>query len=535
LILEAYARWGTHCAKRLRGDFAFAIWDRQRRRIFCARDLLGVKSVNYHMGPDVFCFASEMRGVIVHEAVPHELNEGRIADFLIHRLEGIDHHSTFYRDVRRLPPAHHVVISAEGMVIQRYAKLEAPSTLRLRSDSDYAEAFQERIDVAVGESLRCHGAPALMLSGGLDSATLVASARKLERDEGHPPLAVFSAQSRLADCLETHFANAVISQGDLAPTRVLAGEMGAHQAAMENTYEAMEAPFDSNMTLLIAVYQRARRGGHKVLLDGVDGDLVASLGTSYPAYLLRQGQLWMAQREVLGQWKNTYRRTAPLWQLALRTAGPVLLPAMRQWWKERTATKRRASVPLGTVIHPDFAKRIQLSERLEALERHHGDGLAPTLGEASCQRLTHPYLAVALERYNRLASLCGLEARHPLLNQRLVEFCLSLPWEQKSRHGWSKWIMRHAGEARLPRTLCWRRGHEHLGGSFSAHWMSLHATSINAELQAPDPLLENYVDLATARRAWYAHRHGGSFDDQVNAWYAYILSRWLRRQKVSEF
>jgi asparagine synthase (glutamine-hydrolysing) len=81
LILGAYKRWGERCPERLLGDFAFAIWDRRRQELFCARDHIGVKPFYYHRAGKLFVFASEIKALLCVPEVPRRLNEVRVAPF----------------------------------------------------------------------------------------------------------------------------------------------------------------------------------------------------------------------------------------------------------------------------------------------------------------------------------------------------------------------------------------------------------------------------------------------------------------------
>jgi asparagine synthase (glutamine-hydrolysing) len=152
IILTAYLAWGESCVERLLGDFAFAIWDPRRRALFCARDHFGMRPLYYHHTPGrFFAFASEPRAILVLPQTPYRINEGRIADFLVSQLEGIDKTSTFFEEVYRLPPAHVLTVTPGGVKQRRYWTLEPGPELRLPTDEAYAEAF---LDVFT-ESVRC--------------------------------------------------------------------------------------------------------------------------------------------------------------------------------------------------------------------------------------------------------------------------------------------------------------------------------------------------------------------------------------------
>lgn len=129
LLLAAYLRWGPQAPEYLLGDFAFAIWDAQRQRLFCARDHLGVKPFYYHHNPGrLFCFASEIKALLALPQVPAELNEVRVADYLLPMLE--DQEITFYRQIVRLPPAHRMTVTRRGACLERYWALDPEREIR---------------------------------------------------------------------------------------------------------------------------------------------------------------------------------------------------------------------------------------------------------------------------------------------------------------------------------------------------------------------------------------------------------------------
>ena len=110
LIIEAYKKWGERCPERLLGDFAFAIWDGRNRRLFCARDHMGVKPFYYYRSYRLFAFASEIKALLCLPDVPHKLNEVQIADYLLDNYYE-DKAVTFYEGILRLPPAHVTSVS----------------------------------------------------------------------------------------------------------------------------------------------------------------------------------------------------------------------------------------------------------------------------------------------------------------------------------------------------------------------------------------------------------------------------------------
>ena len=114
IILAAFLRWGSSCAEHLLGDFSFVIWDAQRRKLFCARDHMGIRPLYYYQSGKLLVFASSAQAVVSTPLVPERISDERVADFLVGELEGVNNRCTFFQDVWRLPPAHTAEFSDLG-------------------------------------------------------------------------------------------------------------------------------------------------------------------------------------------------------------------------------------------------------------------------------------------------------------------------------------------------------------------------------------------------------------------------------------
>jgi asparagine synthase (glutamine-hydrolysing) len=473
VILTAYLTWGEACVEHLLGDFAFAIWDPRRQSLLCARDHFGMRPLYYHHTPGrFFAFASEPRAILVLPRVPYRINESRIADFLVSQLEGIDKTSSFFEEVYRLTPAHVLTVTPDAMKQRRYWTLEPGPELRLSSSEAYAEAFLEVFTEAVRCRLRSAGSVGSMLSGGMDSGSVVAVARGLLAEEGRGPLPTFSAVGPDSEhCVETRTIRAAITMEGLAPHLISYAELQPWLPELQELTWDADEPFDAQMTLVRTLYLAAHRRGIKVMLDGVAGDLVLGEG-SYLARLLRRGRWRTAYREAVAQnrfWGGAY----PAWRELYHAARSALVPHLvrRLAAPLRARQRLRREMP-DSPICPRFAERIRLGERLESLGRHGSSGVSQSYSLERAQAIEHPYLTVGRERYDRVASAVAVEPRDPFLDLRLVDLCLSLPGEQRLADGWPKVVLRRAMAGRLPEAVRWRRGKEHLGWLFNTALMS---------------------------------------------------------------
>ena len=210
LIGRAYAKWGEECVSHLLGDFAFAIWDDTRRRLVCARDQFGVKPLFYAVKGVTVAVSNTLDCLRLHPGVSNDLYEPAVADFLLFG-ENREVAIPSFRDIKRLPAAHRMTLSAEGTCLERYWTLPIDEPIHFARDRDYIDRFNELLRSAVGDRLRTNRATVLM-SGGVDSTTLAAAALAMQPERpGLVVDAVTSVYERLIPDPERNFAGLVAS------------------------------------------------------------------------------------------------------------------------------------------------------------------------------------------------------------------------------------------------------------------------------------------------------------------------------------
>ena len=184
LILRAYQVWGEDCVQHLIGDFAFAIWDGRRQRLFCARDQLGIKLFYYARVGNSLIFSNTLNCIRLHPQVSNRLNEQAIADFLLFDMN-YNLETTAFADIGCLLAAHTLTLSDGEVKCQRYWTLPVPEMIRYKRDQDYVDRFKELMGMAVSDRLRTEKV-AVLFSGGLDSTTIAATALEVARQQSQP-------------------------------------------------------------------------------------------------------------------------------------------------------------------------------------------------------------------------------------------------------------------------------------------------------------------------------------------------------------
>jgi asparagine synthase (glutamine-hydrolysing) len=533
IVLAAYEKWGRECPKHLIGDFAFAIWDKKKHRLICVRDHFGVKPFYYYLSKESFVFASTPHALLASGKVPPVIHEERIADFLVNPLEGIDKTSSFYSDVFRLPPAHMLLVQAQGMTLERYWELGPTVQPGLRTEAEYLESFQELFTESIRCRLRNVTSPASMLSGGMDSSAIVGMGRKLLAEEGKS-LHAFAVLSNSAGInRETPYIYSVLDQGNLQSHLISETELFQWMDELVKVIEVEAEPFDSLMNLNRAVYLHAQDHGISALLDGIDGDVLLS-GSGHLTQLWRQG----AYRTIIGETLKAEGLTAE-YKMGRRLFINSLLSAITPFPPDRFRNLRQLvrygkalrSAIRDTLIDREFAVRSHLGERFATLDSHSPRPRSFSQMDAHKIALKHPFLTVGLERYGRVASAFGIEARHPFTDVRLAEFCLGLPWQLKTHHGWTKLILRRVLEPQLPSEVIWRKDKDSLMWEVNRLILKERAEYFYQITLDEQANLRSYIDLRKLMKFWQNYLTLGDEKHAELIWSGVALAMWLRHQR----
>jgi asparagine synthase (glutamine-hydrolysing) len=427
LLLHAYAAFGERLLDHVIGDFAFAVWDAPRRRLFCARDHFGVRPFFYASAGDTFAFASDLDALRAAGDGYAELDEEAVADFLLFGAFQ-DATATIRRDVRRLPAASMLTLDAGGMRIRKYWEPAARRVFRCRSDDDYAAQFADVFERCVSDRLAANGV-AVHLSGGLDCTSIAAAAAGIASTAtpGRPRQGAVTGFTTTCTGLidgdrEAHYAQMVASALGI-PLVVQALERYAlFERAGEPTLSTAEPIANPNLAASFDTAALMGDANLRVLLSGQGGDAMFAGSLSYYANLLRSGR-W---GKLLIEAARHVHATRSLAGMGLRgalrpaSAAPPWEPEFPAW------------------IEPSFARRTA------AVERWHAGWRAINGGVDAHAQLRMPWLSSQFEEHEALRM--PVVVRYPFYDVRLVDFVLGVP-NYVTR---GKRVLRHAMRGRLP-------------------------------------------------------------------------------------
>jgi asparagine synthase (glutamine-hydrolysing) len=408
LILHAYHAWGRDCVAHLLGDFAFAIWDGRERALFCARDHFGVKPFYYSQIGGSFVFSNTLNAVRLHPQVSADLNELAIADFLLFGYNQEPYTSTFAA-IRRLPPAHTLLVQDGEIETRRYWTLPIEETVYYKRPEEYVERFQELFWQAVDDRLRTDSVGVFM-SGGLDSTAVAAAAKELlsRRQPNHDLRAYTVVYDHLIPDEERYWSGLAANHLDI-PIHHLAADEYEPWQGWDRPEQAYPEPMDTPFGAIAADQYREVVLHHRVALTGYGGDPAFYPSQAYFVDLVRQFRFERVLSDA-GRYFLAHRRLPPLY--------------FGTWLRKRFRPATEAQkVPAW--LNQRFADRLGLTER-SAQNRQNGKGEHPSRAEAFTF-LADLFWTNLFEGLSPGVTQAGLEQRHPFFDVRLLRFLLRLP------------------------------------------------------------------------------------------------------------
>lgn len=543
LVLLAYEKWGESVPAHLIGDFVFFIWDGRRQYLFGARDAAGSRHFYYHAAHHCFSFASEIRALLATGRIQIRLNEERLLDYLVVEYDRDDETGTFYQGIERLPAGHAMRVQQGRVQSWRYWNPLALSPLRFSSQAECAEAFLDQLREAVRCRLRGHGQLGAMLSGGLDSSSIVALIGKEFRNQLESPLQTYSLiRDDRENCTDWPGIQAVLRNPWFDSTVITSAQARSAAPSYLRKIPELDEPllltdgFPESLLL-----DAAQDRGCRIMLEGMAGDLLFYSSTRSLDAILRQRMFSYLPAQLAA-----YRRHGISWSTwrlllqASRVYAPdfsiKLFRRLRQAFSVYTANAHEMPGDLLGLMHR--SKATDFLARREA--RRLGQKEAIVTGD---ERSRHAFdfmsgsISYANEYMGLLAAARGVEIRSPFSDQRLLEFAICMPCEAKLAAPWYKNLLRVCMRGILPDEVRWRRklgGHP--GWKFFDELVNVASAEIPGVWGAAfhGDSLDRWFDTDSLVHARHEFEKNASYPLGYNLLLVVSLAAWLA-SKPSEF
>jgi asparagine synthase (glutamine-hydrolysing) len=450
-ILHLYAEYGDDCVKHLRGMFAFAIWDRNKRELFIARDRLGVKPLYYvHSQDGSLYFASEIKALLEARAVKPELNFSTFSDYLAnHSTSGEE---TLFAGVKRLLPGHTLRWRDGEVKIRKYWDVSFEKrTDKGRTDQDYIAEWGELFRKSVQLRLMADVPLGMFLSGGIDSSAIAAVMSTLV-DE---PIKTFSVAFAEREANELEYAR-LVAQAFKTDHHEVVVSPEQFFNALPNLIWHEDEPLAHPSSVALYFVSRLASEHVKVVLTGEGSDELMAGYARYRKTILNLALGEHYQRMVPSGVRGLVRK-----QLAGMTGSKLRLKLGR--------TFLNLAPDIESIYFDNFAvfsrslqEQLLTSEttdRITAIDPYAGvrELLTHTDAQSLLDRLLYAdiktYLHELLMKQDQMSMAASVESRVPFLDHKLVEFTSSLPERLKLRGGTTKYVLRQSMKGVLPAAI----------------------------------------------------------------------------------
>lgn len=448
-LLHLYEEEGTAAITRLRGMFAFAMWDAHRRRLWLGRDRLGKKPLFYRLQGRELSFGSEVRALLRDPSVDARPDVAAIDRYLTWGT--VPGPWCAIAGVRKLPPAHHLVFEDGHLSLERYWRLSYRPK-RLEAEPDLREELRHQIDTAVRLRLISDVPLGALLSGGIDSSVVVAAMRRVTSG----PIRTFSIGFDRSEYNELGYARQVARRFETDHHELVVKPDAS--GWLQKVAQVYSEPFaDSSALPSLALCAMARQTV-TVALSGDGGD-ESFIGYDRHRAMRLAGvaaRLPGPAREAAGRLARLLpvNRTKSLLARARRFGETMALNPVAQYTNWLTcATPGLKRELYGPALQATLETSGENDLR-EAFDASDAESLPEQAAHADLQRYLPDDLLVKMD----IASMAhGLEVRSPLLDHHVVEFAASLPLELKLRGRVQKYLLKEAFREELPREILSRR------------------------------------------------------------------------------
>ena len=521
-IVHSFEQFGPDCVTRFRGMFSFAIWDKTNRRLFCARDRLGIKPFYYFWNGSVFAFASEIKALLEHPAISASLRESALPEYLTFGYTSGQ--ETMFQGIRKLMPGHTLTLDCAAASptpqIRQYWDVPAPpQTPEHRTDKEWIDETRQRLEETVRMRLMSDVPLGMFLSGGVDSSAIAAMIKRMTNS----PVKTFSVGYSEAAYSELGYAAEVAKTIGTDHHEVVLGMEDFFSALPKLIWHEDEPiSWPSSVSLHFVAELAAKHV--KVVLTGEGSDELFAGYSRYGWTRLNLRLLSAYQKFVPASLRSAVRSQA--------TNSSLLSGDMRRKLGHSFLGREES---IESLFVDNFYSPFSATNR-KALLRQPATGEYDNFLSYWNARPDAPlidrmlyadqktYLVELLMKQDQMSMASSIESRVPFLDHTFVEFAMRMPDTMKIRGKVQKYVLKEAVKDLLPASIIHRTK---MGFPTPLRqWLrEPRALPLLNALTEPDSLIANYCDMDAVRTLIDEHR-AGSHDGTDRIWNLLNLQIW---------
>ena len=519
VLLNAFQHWGPASFNRLNGMWAVVFWDNRTKQLIACRDRFGIKPLFYGKIKEDWVFASEIKAILRYPQCKHQPNASSVMSFLYTRFKprpGV----TFFEGIDELEPGHYLTIQDASVRKLRYWNLSREPRHNNGRFVEKVEELRHLIDDSVKLRLRSDVKIGTMLSGGIDSTSIISTVHKAlppnmqTRAFVGRPIQAFHASFPELPTDEQKNVELICKALNLAVNYVFPMQEENIIDLFQTALQHMEVPFHNPVPMVHSLLMRsAKANGVTVVLNGHGADeMFAGYPADYAPLALHDmlvGFNWIDAYRHINEWHRNYHASrVQLIKEAIELVVPRVL-LKRRHQQDHPELRHAAAIP-----YPGTGEKRPFKNKLDyRLRRDFSRRILPNW----------------LHMEDKISMASSIEARIPFLDYRLVEFAFSLDATAKMQRGLSKYILRQAMRDRLPREIVEDTRKVPFSGP-EKFWLQNPLKDMLAQLlNRRDVRVGEFVDPKLLQQRLHSFFKEGRSLDAPLIWRAFSAEMWLQK------
>jgi asparagine synthase (glutamine-hydrolysing) len=453
VIVHLYEEYGRDCVSKLRGMFAFAIWDSGNRTLFLARDRVGIKPLYYFLNHQFLSFGSEIKAILADPAVPRDVDPAMIDRFLTYCY--VPGSETLLRGICKLEPGHTLFVKDGKVQISSYWDLDFPPTNGNHANRDYEQQLVDLLDETVQLHMISDVPVGFLLSGGVDSTAMLSLAAK----KTDKPISSYTIGFSSPDVVDERPYARLAAEKFGSQHHEISISARDFSSFLPEYVWFMEEPVREPAAIALYYVSKLARQHVKVLISGEGGD------EAFAGYHNYRNLFWLeAMKKSLGPFRRTVSQGMQvIGELSnsrvLRKYAPLMDANLEDYYLSRISTPYDYfNQPPSPIYSESMSRKVNKSQSIgvarDLISRVPERGVLEKMQYVDTKIWLPDDLLIKADRMTMANSI---ELRVPFLDHRVLEFAARLPRNLKVR-GWQmKYLVKKALAKQIPRDILHRR------------------------------------------------------------------------------
>jgi asparagine synthase (glutamine-hydrolysing) len=428
LILMAYEKYGESCVDHLIGDFAFAIWNESKQQLFCARDHMGVKPFFYFHTPAYFAFATEVKGLLIFPEAGKEIDREFLYNDILAEMGSMqEDDTTIYKNIRRLKPAHTLVINVANPALQfkMYWEPDAFKENVLATEQDYYDGLRFHLEQAVKCRLRTHHKVAVELSGGMDSTVITGMANRFLKERNQKLITISNVipdgvtDEKTLKHGENQYIEAAVAFNGITENVYLSQPVFKSRVdEIQFCLDVNDGPQMISQLWQTPMKKAAQQKEARVLLSGFPGDEMVTYRGKFKMLEHLDHKRYLSYfKSKMKDNHGALNKFAPFMPAWFSFAGHKVKNLFKINSRRAKVAAQLFNLPISAMLNQgDFHWKNKFEQERFINYRHYQKF-----------RLCRPHVSLRMESETRFGLFFRLEPRFPMADIRLIQFYLSMP------------------------------------------------------------------------------------------------------------